>query len=45
MLPFQTMVDILKIIGLTYIITYVILFARNAYESNKAAFFPKDIKK
>jgi hypothetical protein len=45
MIPFQTMLDLLIIVGLTYLISYVILFVRNVYESNKAAFFPKDIKK
>ena len=45
MIPFQTMLDLLIIVGLTYLISYVILFVRNFYESSKAAFFPKDIKK
>jgi hypothetical protein len=45
MIPWRTMLDLLIIVGLTYLISYVILFARNFYETNKAVFFPKDIKK
>jgi hypothetical protein len=45
MIPYQKMLDLLIIVGLTYMISYVILVVRNLFEANKAAFFPKDIKK
>lgn len=45
MISYVIMLDILKIIGFTYIISYVLLFAISWYDKIRHVFISKDLKK
>jgi hypothetical protein len=45
MLSFITIVDIVKIVFLTYVISYVMMFMISWYDKIRRVVLPKDIKK